>query len=584
MSMRLLAVAAVGLLCAFGLALAEEPSLFINDPVPNWTAPPYWTPPDFAVLERLHKERTLSPEALEVLPSGPLPFIAIAPCRLLDTRNNLNPLGGGGPFAADETRTYTLPGACALPSGMGAASLNVTATNTGAGAFGHIKVWPADGAEPNVSTLNYPGAGATLANAAVVPLSNTGALKVKSGNAGADVILDVNGYYAPISIVNTVNGLSGAVTLAQGTNVSITPSGNTLTITNTAPAAWQLAGNSGTAPASNFVGTTDDQPFIIKVNNQRAMRFEPHTATMVPNVIGGSGNNSVTAGVYSATIGGGGFAPNVVTDSGGTVAGGSGNRAGDNAGITTDQLAATVGGGSGNVANGAYSVVGGGQSNTAGPGGSWMTVAGGYTNLAQTDGATVGGGLNNTANNAFATVPGGRFNAATAQYAFAAGRRAKAVNQGAFVWGDSTDADVSSTADNQFIVRARGGFTFYPDASTTCTLTSVSGWNCSGISDRNAKREFAAVDTRETLARLLDVPIQSWSYKGEIAPVRHMGPMAQDFAAAYGLGADDKSINSLDANGVALAAIQGLYEMVKERDAEIDALKVRLSKLEQKMD
>ncbi|HSE62670.1 MAG TPA: tail fiber domain-containing protein, partial [Thermoanaerobaculia bacterium] len=88
----------------------------------------------------------------------------------------------------------------------------------------------------------------------------------------------------------------------------------------------------------------------------------------------------------------------------------------------------------------------------------------------------------------------------------------------------------------------------------------------------------------ETLARLVDVPIQTWSYREQSAPVRHMGPMAQDFAAAYGLGTDDKSINPLDASGVALAAIQGLYEMVKERDAEIDALKGRLSKLEAKVE
>jgi hypothetical protein len=374
------------------------------------------------------------------------------------------------------------------------------------------------------------------------------------------------------------------VDLAPGSGVSITPSGNTLTIANTAPAAWQLEGNSGTTPASNFVGTTDDQPFVIKVNNQRAMRFEPHTATMVPNVIGGSGNNSVTAGVYSATIGGGGFAPNAVTDSGGTVGGGSGNRAGDNAGTTVDQLAATVAGGSGNIASGGYSFVGGGQLNTTGPVGTWTTVAGGYTNFAEADGATVGGGLNNTANNGYATVPGGRLNAATALYAFAAGRRAKAIHQGAFVWGDSTDADVFSTAPNEFSARANGGFRFYPAAGVTCTLTDATGWQCGAVSDRNAKREFARVDVRKTLDRLMTVPIQTWSYEASDEAVRHMGPMAQDFAAAYRLGADDKTINPVDANGVALASIQALYEIVKEKDAEIDALKTRLSKLEAKVE
>jgi hypothetical protein len=58
--------------------------------------------------------------------------------------------------------------------------------------------------------------------------------------------------------------------------------------------------------------------------------------------------------------------------------------------------------------------------------------------------------------------------------------------------------------------------------------------------------------------------------------------MAQDFSAAFGLGSDDRSIATLDSSGVALAAIQALYEMVKEKEIEIDALKARLSKLEEK--
>jgi hypothetical protein len=252
-------------------------------------------------------------------------------------------------------------------------------------------------------------------------------------------------------------------------------------------------------------------------------------------VIGGFSGNSVTAGVYSATIGGGGFVANLVTDSGGTVAGGSGNQAGDNAGITTDRLAATVGGGGSNTASGSFS-----------------------------------------------TVPGGQFNTASGAYSFAAGRRAKANHDGAFVWGDSTDADVASTAANGFVARARGGFTFYPDASTTCTLTDVTGWQCAGISDRSLKKGIAPVDTREALARLLTIPIQTWSYADQKRAIRHMGPMAQDFAAAYGLGVDDKTINPVDANGVALAAIQGLYEVVQEKEREIEALKDRLSKLEAK--
>src|SRR6266498_2354457 len=200
------------------------PLIAFAQEIPNWPAPPYWSPRGRA-MDSLGERSGVGVEAVEVAAStSPLPFIGVTPCRLLDTRNNLNPLGGGGPCAADEIRTYTLPGACGLPGAMQAVSLNVTATNTGSGAFGHIKIWPADQAEPNVSTLNYPGAGATVANAAVVPLSSLGALKVKSGNASADVILDVNGYYAPAGVgaENTFLGLNaGNFTMTGDDNTGI---------------------------------------------------------------------------------------------------------------------------------------------------------------------------------------------------------------------------------------------------------------------------------------------------------------------------------------------------------------------------
>ena len=99
-------------------------------------------------------------------------------------------------------------------------------------------------------------------------------------------------------------------------------------------------------------------------------------------------------------------------------------------------------------------------------------------------------------------------------------------------------------------------------------------------SDRNVKREFAPVDTANILNRVAQLPITTWSYKAEDQSVRHIGPMAQDFAEMFGVGQDDKHINMVDANGIALAAIQALYEKINERDvqiaelrAEVDALK-----------
>ncbi len=99
--------------------------------------------------------------------------------------------------------------------------------------------------------------------------------------------------------------------------------------------------------------------------------------------------------------------------------------------------------------------VSGGSDNTASEG--WATVGGGYANNASGNTATIGGGFGNTASDTFATVPGGRDNAAGGRYSFAAGYRAKANHQGAFVWGDSTEADFASTANDQFLIRASGG-------------------------------------------------------------------------------------------------------------------------------
>jgi hypothetical protein len=82
-----------------------------------------------------------------------------------------------------------------------------------------------------------------------------------------------------------------------------------------------------------------------------------------------------------------------------------------------------------------------------------------------------------------------------------------------------------------------------------------------------------AVNGHQVLEKLAALPVSTWNYKTDPASVRHMGPMAQDFAAAFGLGDDDKKINMVDANGVAVVAIQALYRKVQALEAEVAALK-----------
>jgi hypothetical protein len=154
---------------------------------------------------------------------------------------------------------------------------------------------------------------------------------------------------------------------------------------------------------------------------------------------------------------------------------------------------------------------------------------------------------------------------------------------GTFVWGDSTDGDIRSTNANSWTVRASGGVRFFSDSNLTMGVMLNAGEGAwSAMSDRQAKTNFASVDPQEVLRRVAALPIQTWSYK-EQPSVRHVGPMAQDFGAAFEVGADDKHITTVDADGVALAAIQGLNQKLEEqlaaRDAEIQALRQSLAEL-----
>jgi trimeric autotransporter adhesin len=348
-------------------------------------------------------------------------------------------------------------------------------------------------------------------------------------------------------------------------------------------------------------------------NNLPGLTVQQNT-NGAPNVIGGSQNNSVSSGAVGATIGGGGAVnyhgasfTNRVTGSFGTVGGGAGNIA--------SSYSATVGGGNGNTASGTDAIVSGGEGNTASDANA--TVAGGEENIASVNDATVGGGDNNTARGAYATVSGGEDNTASGfsaavgggsgntasgddatvaggngntaagDYSFAAGNQAHAGHSGSFVWADDNSPfTFSSTTANQFRVRATGGVGFATaiDSSGNVTagvhlLSGGTAW--SSVSDRNAKKNFQPVDGMAVLDQLAAIPVEKWNYKWEPdTNTPHIGPMAQDFKGAFYPGRDDKSISTLEFDGVELAAIQGLNQKLRDKDVEIQELKQRLTALE----
>jgi hypothetical protein len=244
-----------------------------------------------------------------------------------------------------------------------------------------------------------------------------------------------------------------------------------------------------------------------------------------------------------------------------------------------------------------------GTSSTTGTDGqdySYATVGGGENNTASSSFATVGGGYLNNASGGLATVPGGRGNVAGGYCSFAAGRWAKVRDaaasgdadgdEGTFVWADSTAADFTSTGPDQFLIRASGGVWLgttsspsipagrFINTSTGAYLTTGGTWTNS--SDQNQKENITAVDGRKVLEKLNSVPVSTWNYKEEDASIRHVGPMAQDLYTAFGFGDSEKSITTIDADGISFAAIQGLYQLAQEKDAEIVALKERLATME----
>jgi len=110
---------------------------------------------------------------------------------------------------------------------------------------------------------------------------------------------------------------------------------------------------------------------------------------------------------------------------------------------------------------------------------------------------------------------------------------------------------------------------FSPTASQP---TCAPGCSPLCVSDYNLKRDVEPVDDQSILERVAQMPVSTWSYKSDDPSVRHLGPMAQDFRAAFGLGDTDRAYNSIDAHGVALAAIKALYGRSLEQDARLERL------------
>ncbi len=339
----------------------------------------------------------------------------------------------------------------------------------------------------------------------------------------------------------------------------------------------------------------------------------------------GGGQDNTSSGLVSVV--GGGFL-NVASGRGSVVSGGESNSA--------SGPGSSVGGGLSNSASGFGSSVSGGFSNCAGGEGSWAGGRGAKVRPGSAAGAA-GGSCSGVPLASVAAGDAGTFVWADSQSADfvssgrdqflvrAAGGMAINTNAPALgaaltvagnldvaqpgalsfgrstrqmlnLWGDRFALGVQDNAlyarssqnfawfqggshsDATFAPGAGGGLlmTLTPGPSGATPIGTATAQSFVSVSDRDAKMGFAAIDPVEVLEGVLALPMARWSYRNR-PEVRHLGPVAQDFFAAFGLGEGERTISGVDADGIALAAIQGLNAKLEAENAE---LRRRLERLE----
>lgn len=284
-------------------------------------------------------------------------------------------------------------------------------------------------------------------------------------------------------VIETEEVMAQVVAPLRIAQVAGAPDGHSLDAADGSPVDVVFVDNAGNILVTGNISRPGTTPLEFSVNGAPALRLEH--AVAAPNVIAGHPDNSAVPGTAGVTILGGGdtAGPNVVSADFGTITGGFSNEVFGAQGTVhggANNTAAgefsTVSGGQNNYAGGVrnmYSAVNGGLSNTAS---GWSSVVGGgSTNSATGQSSTVAGGEGNTAGPLpYSAVPGGFNNTAAGAYSFAAGRRAKALHAGSFVWADNTDADFASTLGDQFAIRASNGVILEGLASSNPTFTGRS--------------------------------------------------------------------------------------------------------------
>jgi hypothetical protein len=335
----------------------------------------------------------------------------------------------------------------------------------------------------------------------------------------------------------------------------------------------------------NFVGTLDARALEVRVNNERVLRLAP--AAESPNVIAGSSANQVAPGVVGGAVGGGGARniggtafPNRVLANYGSVVGGLNNA------VLESGVFGTVLGGRDNTVAGAYSLVGGWQA--------WADHANAFV---WSDG--FGGQFSSVADAEFAVRAAGGLrlvserglilNASDSPMItrgwdpFTSGSKAGLGRWGLFMENSHLVAGIPDLRDRFFQVAKYAEDGSRQELATVDFVGNLSlAGSLSQNSDRNLKEAITPVDPTEVLARVVELPISRWNYRHD-PDTRHLGPMAQDFHAAFSVGPDERHISAVDADGISLAAIQGLHRLLTEKDARLQRLEQENESLDRRL-
>jgi hypothetical protein len=242
------------------LALPGWGQELLDPPLKNWPTPAYWAPTPAnadraedlpGTKQGLERRNEAGIRAAAAGATKPLAFVAITPCRLIDTRTGFGQTGEFGPpaLSAFVNRTFTIPShpTCAIPATAKAYSLNFAVVPPSG--LDYLAAWPAGQTWPGTATLNAP-IGGIVSNSAIVPAGTNGAITI-FGSQATHLVVDINGYFA-----GNGTAMSGIVN-SDGT-ASILPTGASVTHPGTGqyilsfPAGTFAPSTSNSAPVAVF--------------------------------------------------------------------------------------------------------------------------------------------------------------------------------------------------------------------------------------------------------------------------------------------------------------------------------------------